>query len=122
MLYLALKLPSPFLKSGIDLCSDQQVAQEQVLEILPMVSEVNAISEELNKHRTFEVVLISAAAQESSYEGPAKTTKYVFSDCLVGKATEYVFSMCLLAKLPAKAGKYVLSAFISLSSIHQCIY
>ena len=29
-----------------------------------MVSEVNAVSEELNKHKSFEVVLISAAAQE----------------------------------------------------------
>lgn len=44
--------------------TDQQIAQDQVLEILPMVSEVNAISEELNKHRSFEVVLVSAAAQE----------------------------------------------------------
>ncbi|KAK6981972.1 Kinesin-like protein kif28p, partial [Biomphalaria glabrata] len=40
----------------------QQVVQEQILEILPMVSEVNAISEELNKYRSFEVVLISAVA------------------------------------------------------------
>lgn len=47
--------------------SDQQIAQEQVLEILPMVSEVNAVSEELNKQKSFEVVLISAAAQESTY-------------------------------------------------------
>lgn len=46
------------------LSPEQQIAQEQVLEILPMVSEVNAISEELNKHRSFEVVLISSAAQE----------------------------------------------------------
>ena len=44
--------------------TDQQIAQEQVLEILPLVTEVNAISEEINKQRTFEVVLISAAAQE----------------------------------------------------------
>ena len=48
------------------LFSEQQVAQEQILEILPMVSEVNAVSEELNKHKSFEVVLISAAAQEGS--------------------------------------------------------
>ena len=53
---------------------DQQVAQEKVLEILPMVSEVNAISEELNKHKTFEVVLISPAAQESKF-GQEKSTK-----------------------------------------------
>ena len=47
--------------------TDQQIAQEQVLEILPMVSEVNAISEEINKQKSFEVVLISAAAQETAY-------------------------------------------------------
>lgn len=40
--------------------TDQQIAQEEVLEILPLITEVNAVSEELNKHRTFEVVLISA--------------------------------------------------------------
>lgn len=55
---------------------DQQIAQEQVLEILPMVSEVNAVSEELNKHKAFEVVLISAAAQEGGEIGGANT-KYV---------------------------------------------
>ena len=40
-----------------------------------MVSEVNAISEELNKHKSFEVVLISAAAQEGS--GKGQGTQYV---------------------------------------------
>jgi len=39
-----------------------------VLELLPMVSEVNAISEELNKHKTFEVILISGAAQGGDSE------------------------------------------------------
>lgn len=39
--------------------SDQQKAQEQVLELLPMIGEVNAVSEELNKYRHFELVLIS---------------------------------------------------------------
>ena len=58
----------------INFIVDQQIAQEQVLEILPMVSEVNAVSEELNKQKSFEVVLISAAAQESSY-GAQNNTK-----------------------------------------------
>ena len=57
-----------------DLILDQQIAQEQVLELLPMVTEVNAISEELNKQRTFEVVLISAAAQEGIH-GSNKGTR-----------------------------------------------
>ncbi|KAL8592992.1 hypothetical protein ACOMHN_017922 [Nucella lapillus] len=52
--------------SGSALTREQQEAQEQILEILPMVSEVNAISEELNKYKAFEVVLISAAALEGS--------------------------------------------------------
>ncbi|KAK3085516.1 hypothetical protein FSP39_004469 [Pinctada imbricata] len=53
-----------FATGAAGLTKDQQIAQEQVLEILPMVSEVNAVSEELDKHKSFEVVLIAAAAQE----------------------------------------------------------
>ncbi|XP_070576240.1 kinesin-like protein KIF28 isoform X2 [Ptychodera flava] len=53
------------------LTKDQQRAQEQVLEILPLVTEANAMSEELNKHKSFEVILISGAAQE----GAGKETK-----------------------------------------------
>lgn len=48
---------------GAGLTKDQALAQEQVLELLPMVSEVNAMSEELDKKMSFEVILISAAAQ-----------------------------------------------------------
>lgn len=40
-----------------------------------MVSEANAVSEELDKHKSFEVVLISAAAQEGGH-GSDKGTKY----------------------------------------------
>lgn len=75
---------------------DQQLAQEQVLELLPLVGEANAISEELDKHkydtlnfvlnswdillllcsyyfRNFELVLISGAAQGNL----SGNTKYV---------------------------------------------
>lgn len=38
--------------------TDKQVTQEQILELLPWVSEVNAISEELNKYRSFDVVVL----------------------------------------------------------------
>lgn len=48
---------------------EQQLVQDQVLEILPMVTEVNSISEELNKYRSFEVVLLSAAARGGSTNG-----------------------------------------------------
>ncbi|XP_071088999.1 kinesin-like protein KIF28 isoform X1 [Haliotis cracherodii] len=53
-----------FATGSAGMTKEQQIAQEQILEILPMVSEVNAVSEELNKQKNFEVVLISAAAQE----------------------------------------------------------
>ncbi|XP_067934246.1 kinesin-like protein KIF28 [Watersipora subatra] len=55
--------------STAGLTKEQQIVQEQVLEILPMVSEVNAISEELNKYRSFEVVLLSAAARGAANSG-----------------------------------------------------
>ncbi|XP_030831067.1 kinesin-like protein KIF28P isoform X3 [Strongylocentrotus purpuratus] len=55
--------------SGLN--KDQQRAQDQILELLPMVNEVNAVNEELNKHKNFEIVLISGAAQD----GPNKETK-----------------------------------------------
>ncbi|XP_076448715.1 kinesin-like protein KIF28 isoform X2 [Babylonia areolata] len=61
--------------SGSALTREQQEVQEQILEILPMVSEVNAISEELDKHKSFEVVLISAAAQEGEGLGKAHDTQ-----------------------------------------------
>lgn len=57
---------------GSGLSKDQQRAQEQVLEVLPMVSEVNAISEELNKHKNFEVILISGVAQGESGSSETK--------------------------------------------------
>ncbi|XP_052816368.1 kinesin-like protein KIF28 isoform X3 [Mya arenaria] len=60
--------------TGAGMSKDQLIAQEQVLEILPMVSEVNAISEELNKQKSFDVVLISAAAQENTYGAANNTT------------------------------------------------
>ncbi|KAK0041455.1 kinesin-like protein KIF28P [Biomphalaria pfeifferi] len=61
------------------LSKEQQVVQEQILEILPIVSEVNAISEELNKYRSFEVVLISAVAvlaSSNTEAGPQTTEDY----------------------------------------------
>lgn len=45
------------------------MVEEQIIELLPIISEVNAISEELNKYRIFEVVLMPAIAFE---ENPAK--------------------------------------------------
>ena len=46
--------------------TDQQRAQEQILELLPMINEMNAVSEELNKYRKFDLVLMSGIQQEDS--------------------------------------------------------
>lgn len=50
---------------GNNLTVEQEEIQEKILSLLPLLSEVNAISEELNKYRTFEIVLMPV----SSWEG-----------------------------------------------------
>ncbi len=57
---------------GNNLTIEQEEIQEKILSLLPLLSEVNAISEELNKYRTFEIVLMPI----SSWEGvPIKGSK-----------------------------------------------
>ena len=50
---------------GNNLTVEQEDLQEKILSLLPILSEVNAISEELNKYRVFEIVLMPI----SSWEG-----------------------------------------------------
>uniref|UniRef100_A0A183SBN9 ATPase n=1 Tax=Schistocephalus solidus TaxID=70667 RepID=A0A183SBN9_SCHSO len=50
--------------------------QQQLIEMMPMVREVNAIASRLNKHRTFEILLLPPLIQQALY-GQGKTTKYV---------------------------------------------
>lgn len=52
---------------GNNLTIEQEEIQEKILSLLPLLSEINAISEELNKYRTFEIVLMPI----SSWEGVA---------------------------------------------------
>ncbi|UJR22741.1 hypothetical protein I4U23_025773 [Adineta vaga] len=47
---------------GNNLSIEQEVIQEKILSLLPLLSEVNAISEELNKYRAFELVLMPILA------------------------------------------------------------
>jgi kinesin family protein 1 len=57
---------------GTNLTIEQEEIQEKILSLLPLLSEVNAISEELNKYRTFEIVLMPV----SSWDGiPIKGSK-----------------------------------------------
>ncbi|KAA3672854.1 uncharacterized protein DEA37_0007821 [Paragonimus westermani] len=50
------------------------ILQKELLELIPMVTEVNAISEELNKQRAFDILLIPPTAQGLLY-GEPRTTK-----------------------------------------------
>ena len=43
--------------------ADEMLLQEDLIEILPAISEANAISEELDKKKKFEVMLVSGAAR-----------------------------------------------------------
>ena len=45
---------------------EQQRVQEQIIELISIISDVNAIAEELNKHRLFEVVLVPAVAYDDA--------------------------------------------------------
>ena len=57
---------------GNNLTTEQEDVQEKILSLLPLLSEVNAISEELNKYRVFEIVLMPL----SSWDGiPVKGSK-----------------------------------------------
>ncbi|CAF4338572.1 unnamed protein product, partial [Rotaria sp. Silwood2] len=51
---------------GNNLTIEQEEIQEKILSLLPLLSEVNAISEELNKYRTFEIVLMPISAWEGT--------------------------------------------------------
>ncbi|CAF1220983.1 unnamed protein product [Didymodactylos carnosus] len=48
-----------------NLTKEQEDTQEKVLNLLPVLSEVNAISEELNKYRAFEIVVMPTASWEA---------------------------------------------------------
>ena len=52
---------------GNNLTMEQEEIQEKILSLLPLLSEINAISEELNKYRVFEIVLMPV----SSWDGVA---------------------------------------------------
>lgn len=57
---------------GNNLSIEQETLQQKILPLLPLLSEVNAISEELNKYRTFEIILMPI----SSWDGvPVKGSK-----------------------------------------------
>ncbi len=62
-------------KACTSFLSEQQIVQDQVIDILPMVSEANAISEELNKYCQFEAVLAPIVSQEFGLG--ERTSKYV---------------------------------------------
>lgn len=56
---------------------EQRIIQEQIIELLPIISDVNAIAEELNKHRFFEVILVPSIAFEEKNQKSQNTQKYI---------------------------------------------
>ena len=50
---------------GNNLSFEQEEVQEKILNLLPLLAEINSISEELNKYHTFEIGLMPL----SSWEG-----------------------------------------------------
>ncbi|XP_065183829.1 kinesin-like protein KIF28 [Sycon ciliatum] len=65
-------------KSGEHILSkEEQVFHDQVVDLLPMVNEVNAISEELNKYKTFEIVVVPVEATYGKKKRDATTLPVV---------------------------------------------
>ncbi len=56
---------------------EQRIIQEQIIELLPIISDVNAIAEELNKHRFFEVILVPTIAFEDKNSKSQNYQKYI---------------------------------------------
>ncbi|VDK36018.1 unnamed protein product [Taenia asiatica] len=54
--------------------NDRCVLQQQLIELLPMLQEVNAIAQEMDKCRTFDIVLLPALLQQTVY-GQHKTAR-----------------------------------------------
>jgi kinesin family member 1 len=54
-----------FSTKNTELTKEEQIIQEQIIELLPIISDVNAISEELNKYKKFEVILVPSLAFEN---------------------------------------------------------
>ena len=54
-----------FSTKNAGLTKEEQIIQEQIIELLPIISDVNAIAEELNKYKHFEVVLVPLIAFEN---------------------------------------------------------
>ena len=54
---------------------EQKMIQDEIIELLPIVSDVNAISDELNKHRLFEIIIVPAIAFEEPHTKPSHGQK-----------------------------------------------
>ncbi len=54
--------------------TDQCALQQQLIELMPMVQEVNSIAREMEKNRVFDIVLMPPLLQGAAY-GQRKTTK-----------------------------------------------
>ncbi|CAH8641333.1 unnamed protein product [Heterobilharzia americana] len=60
---------------------EDAILQEELLELLPLINEVNAIADELNKQRIFEVILLPPTAQALKFGEPKRTKVMVRMKC-----------------------------------------
>ncbi|VUZ43253.1 unnamed protein product [Hymenolepis diminuta] len=56
--------------------NDRSILQQELIELLPMLQEVNSIAKEMNKERTFDIILLPGLLQQTVY-GQHKATKLV---------------------------------------------
>ncbi len=60
---------------------DQHAVQEEIVKLLPLISEANVISEELNKYVTFELVIIPSIVYEKGKESSIQNSQKYIKKC-----------------------------------------
>ena len=51
------------------------MVQEEIIKLLPLISEANCISEELNKYITFELIIVPSIALDNQKEANSASQK-----------------------------------------------
>ena len=72
-----------FSTKNTELSKEEQIIQEQIIELLPIISDVNAIAEELNKYKFFEVILVPTIAFENNDSNTSGQRFDFFKDLII---------------------------------------
>jgi hypothetical protein len=73
---------------------DQHAVQEEIVKLLPLISEANVISEELNKYVIFEIVIIPSIVYEKGKESSIQNSQKYIKKCNNLKSISFFPKSC----------------------------